>query len=123
MSLGLGEKLSYVFLISVIIPCYEVVMRYVFNAPTTWVHDGATALSATGFLMAGCYCLQARRHIAITVIYDTVPQKVRNVLALANALSHGSCSAPTKAASTTFGAATMISRLRLSTWRHSNALR
>jgi len=86
MSLGLGEKLSYVFLISVIITCYEVVMRYVFNAPTTWVHDGATALSATGFLMAGCYCLQARRHIAITVIYDTVPQKVRNVLALTNAL-------------------------------------
>ena len=86
MSLGLGEKLSYVFLISVIITCYEVVMRYVFNAPTTWVHDGATALSATGFLMAGCYCLQARRHIAITVIYDAVPQKVRNVLALTNAL-------------------------------------
>ena len=86
MSLGLGEKLSYVFLISVIITCYEVVMRYVFNAPTTWVHDGATALSATGFLMAGCYCLQARRHIAITVIYDTVPQKVRNVLELINAL-------------------------------------
>jgi len=85
MSLGLGEKLSYVFLISVIITCYEVVMRYVFNAPTTWVHDGATALSATGFLMAGCYCLQARRHIAITVIYDTVPQKVRNVLGLINA--------------------------------------
>ena len=86
MSLGLGEKLSYVFLISVIITCYEVVMRYVFNAPTTWVHDGATALSATGFLMAGCYCLQARRHIAITEIYDTVPQKVRNVLELINAL-------------------------------------
>ena len=86
MSLGLGEKLSYVFLISVIITCYEVVMRYVFNATTTWVHDGATALSATGFLMAGCYCLQARRHIAITVLYDAVALKVRNVLALTNAL-------------------------------------
>ena len=86
MSLLIGEKLSYVFLLSVIITCYEVVMRYVFNAPTTWVHDGATALSATGFLMAGCYCLQARRHIAITVIYDAVPRGVRNVLELINAL-------------------------------------
>ena len=71
-SVFLGEKISYVFLASVIITAYEVIMRYGFNAPTTWVHDGATALSATGFVVAGCYCLQKRRHIAITVIYDSV---------------------------------------------------
>lgn len=85
-SIFLGEKISYVFLLSVIITAYEVVMRYGFHAPTTWVHDGATALSATGFLMAGCYCLQSRRHIAITVIYDAVSPGLRQVLALLNSL-------------------------------------
>jgi len=85
-SIFLGEKISYVFLASVIITAYEVIMRYGFNAPTTWVHDGATALSATGFLVAGCYCLQKRRHIAITVIYDSVSPGLRRTFAIINAL-------------------------------------
>ncbi|MEE3288001.1 MAG: TRAP transporter small permease [Pseudomonadota bacterium] len=85
-SIFLGEKISYVFLASVIITAYEVIMRYGFNAPTTWVHDGATALSATGFLVAGCYCLQKRRHIAITVIYDSVSPGLRRTFAFINAL-------------------------------------
>ena len=86
LSIFIGEKVSYVFLVSVIITAYEVIMRYGLNAPTTWVHDGATALSATGFLMAGCYCLQQRRHIAITVIYDSVSPGLRRIFALINAL-------------------------------------
>ena len=84
LSLFLGEKISYVFLISVIITAYEVVMRYGFNAPTTWVHDGATALSATGFIMSGCYVLQQHRHIAISVVYDTLPLRIRKILDVVN---------------------------------------
>ena len=84
LSIFLGEKISYVFLVSDIITAYEVVMRYAFNAPTTWVHDGATALSATGFLMAGCYVLQQRRHISISVIYDALPRGIRKILDLIN---------------------------------------
>ncbi len=84
LSIFLGEKISYVFLVSVIITAYEVVMRYGFNAPTTWVHDGATALSATGFLMSGCYVLQQRRHISITVIYDAMPRGIAKILDLVN---------------------------------------
>jgi TRAP-type C4-dicarboxylate transport system permease small subunit len=84
LSVFLGEKISYVFLVSVVITAYEVVMRYGFNAPTTWVHDGATALSATGFLMAGCYVLQQHRHIAISVVYDAMPPAIRKILDVAN---------------------------------------
>ena len=36
--------------------------------------------------MAGCYCLQQRRHIAITVIYDSVSPGLRRIFALINAL-------------------------------------
>ena len=84
LSLFLGEKISYVFLISVVITAYEVVMRYGFNAPTTWVHDGATALSATGFIMSGCYVLQQHRHIAISVVYDVLPLRIRKFLDVVN---------------------------------------
>ena len=86
LSIFIGEKISYVFLVSVIITAYEVVMRYGFNAPTTWVHDGATALSATGFLMAGCYVLQQRRHISISVVHDAIPPGMRKLLDVVNSI-------------------------------------
>ncbi len=86
LSLFLGEKLSIVFLISVIITAYEVVMRYGFNAPTIWVHDSATALSATGFIMAGTYALQQDRHMRISVVYDLSPPDIRKILDLINSL-------------------------------------
>jgi TRAP-type C4-dicarboxylate transport system permease small subunit len=86
LSIFIGEKISYVFLVSVIITAYEGVMRYGFNAPTTWVHDGATALSATGFLLAGCYVLQQRRHISISVVHDAMPPGVRKVLDVVNSI-------------------------------------
>ena len=86
LSLFLGEKISYVFLISVVITAYEVVMRYGFNAPTIWVHDSATALSATGFIMAGTYALQQDRHMRISVVYDLSPPEIRKILDLLNSI-------------------------------------
>ena len=84
LSVLLGEKLSIVFLISVVITAYEVIMRYGFNAPTIWVHDSATALSATGFIMAGAYALQQDRHMRISVVYDSAPPEIKKVLDLLN---------------------------------------
>ena len=73
LSKWLGEKLSVVFLAAVIITSFEVVMRYVFNSPTVYVHDSAIALSAVGFIFGGAYALQRREHIRISVIYDALP--------------------------------------------------
>ena len=84
LSVLLGEKLSIVFLISVVITAYEVIMRYGFNAPTIWVHDSATALSATGFIMSGTYALQQDRHMRISVVYDIALPGIRKVLDLIN---------------------------------------
>ena len=85
ISVFIGEKFSVVFLASVIVTVYEVVMRYVFNSPTIWVHDTAIALSATGFFLAGTYALQRREHIRISVVYDAMPARLRGVIDLINA--------------------------------------
>ena len=84
LSILIGEKLSIVFLISVVITAYEVFMRYGLNAPTIWVHDSATALSATGFIMSGTYALQQDRHMRISVVYDIALPGIRKVLDLIN---------------------------------------
>ena len=67
---ALGRAASYLFLVIVAITAYEVVMRYVFNAPTIWVHEVAVALAATCFVIGGPLVHQHRQHITISVIYE-----------------------------------------------------
>jgi len=65
-----GEVASYLYLVVVAITAYEVGMRYVFNAPTIWVHEVAVALAATCFVIGGPLVHQRQQHITISVIYD-----------------------------------------------------
>ena len=83
LSRTVGEKLSWLFLLSVILTCYEVFMGWVFRAPTIWVHDATTMMSATCFLLGGAYAMQQGQHIRITFIYDLLPAPVRRVCELA----------------------------------------
>jgi TRAP-type mannitol/chloroaromatic compound transport system permease small subunit len=82
----LGEKCSIVYLVSMVIIAYEVFARYVFNAPSIWVHESVIALSAIGFLVGGLYALERREHIAITFVYQLMPPKVRRVIDLFTAV-------------------------------------
>jgi TRAP-type mannitol/chloroaromatic compound transport system permease small subunit len=79
----LGETLSWLFLISVIFTCYEVLMGWAFRAPTIWVHDATTMMSATCFLLGGAYAMQQGQHIRITFVYDLLPAPARRLCDLA----------------------------------------
>jgi TRAP-type mannitol/chloroaromatic compound transport system permease small subunit len=72
-----GLALSWLFLLATAITCYEVVMRYVFQAPTTWAHAVTTFICAAAFMVAGAYSEQRHEHIRITAIYDRlrVPER------------------------------------------------
>lgn len=82
---ALGEKASFVFLLAVALTFYEVVLRYFFNAPTTWVHEVSIFLTASAFIIGGSYTLQRRDHIRITLIFDAAPPRVRYWLSIVNA--------------------------------------
>jgi TRAP-type mannitol/chloroaromatic compound transport system permease small subunit len=73
VSRTVGDKLSWLFLVSVVLTCYEVLMGWVFRAPTIWVHDATIMMSATCFLLGGAYALQGGHHIRITFVYDLLP--------------------------------------------------
>ena len=51
----LGEWLAWLYLVAVAITAYEVVMRYIFNAPTTWAFELTVLLCAIGYLFGGGY--------------------------------------------------------------------
>jgi TRAP-type mannitol/chloroaromatic compound transport system permease small subunit len=79
VSRTVGEKLSWLFLVSVAFTCYEVLMGWVFRAPTIWVHDATIMMSATCFLLGGAYALQGGHHIRITFVYDLMPPPARRL--------------------------------------------
>jgi len=78
-----GETLSWLFLISVALTCYEVLMGSAFRAPTIWVHDSTTMMSATCFLLGGAYAMQQGQHIRITFLYELMPVRARRAMDIA----------------------------------------
>lgn len=79
ISRGIGNTLSWLFLISAAASCYEVLMNSVFRAPTIWVHDSATMMSAICFLFGGAYAMQRGDHIRITFVYDLLPRRGQQI--------------------------------------------
>lgn len=58
----------------------EVVMRYFFNAPTTWAHETSIFLSAITFIFGGLLCVVRDRHIRVVLLYDLVTGRARQLL-------------------------------------------
>lgn len=63
-----------------IILFYEVIARYVFNAPTFWAHQISTFLFGSYILLGGAYVLRLKGHVNMGLIYDQVSQRKRAVL-------------------------------------------
>lgn len=80
ISLGLGNALSPLFLVAVVLTVYEVVMRYAFNAPTVWVHDMVIVLTAVCFIFGGPLASQQRSHIQMATYLADASPKVRRTL-------------------------------------------
>ncbi|SEG56791.1 TRAP transporter small permease subunit [Vibrio hangzhouensis] len=78
----LSKLLSWLFIFTVLISFYEVVMRYVFNAPTTWVHETASFIGGSLFIIGGIYAFAANKHVRVVLIYDSVSKQTRKYLNL-----------------------------------------
>ncbi len=74
LSLFLGRVTMMMIVILVSVMFYEVVMRYVFEAPTLWANELSLWLAGFVFLLAGLYSMQQRNHIRIYLLYDAMPR-------------------------------------------------
>jgi len=75
----LGIVLAVGIVAAVIILIQEVVLRYIFNAPTIWAHETTVFLCAIAFIYGGLYCAAHDRHIRVVLIYDWLPTRIRRV--------------------------------------------
>ena len=68
------------------VPCmavtivYEVICRYVFNAPTIWAYEVSYMLMGTSLMLGLGYCAQLRRHIRVDFFYDTRSPKEQSLI-------------------------------------------
>jgi TRAP-type mannitol/chloroaromatic compound transport system permease small subunit len=54
---------------------YEVLMRYVFNMPTIWVHEASYLLFGMQYLLAGAFALLHGNHVRVDIIYVKLPER------------------------------------------------
>ena len=77
LSVWVGRAYGWCILILTLSVCYEVVVRYVFNAPTVWAFDMMVQMYGALFLMAGPYALAQDAHVRGDVLYRLFPVRVQ----------------------------------------------
>jgi len=72
-----GNKVSYLVFVAMLILVYEVVSRYVFDAPTIWAHEIARHVYGIQFMLAGGFGLLMGSHIVSDVIVGRLRPRAR----------------------------------------------
>ncbi len=74
LSVFIGRVTMMLIVLLVVVMIYEVILRYVFEAPTLWANELSLWLAGFVFLCAGLYAMQQRSHIRIFLLYDICPR-------------------------------------------------
>ena len=69
LSLWVGKSFAWLILVLTLGVSYEVFVRYVLSAPTTWAFDISYITYGAMFLMAGAYTLSRNGHVRADVVY------------------------------------------------------
>ena len=69
LSLWVGKAFAWLILVLTLGVSYEVFVRYVLRAPTTWAFDFSYITYGAMFLMAGAYTLSRGGHVRADVLY------------------------------------------------------
>jgi len=64
----------------VVLVTYEVVMRYVFTAPSLWGYEVHVMLGASLYILAFCYTHRHRAHVRVDMIYAHLPNRGRAII-------------------------------------------
>ena len=77
LSTSIGKAFSWCIVILMGGTVYEVIMAYVFNAPTLWNFDFSMQMYGAILMMSGAYCLATESHVRGDVIYRLFKPKTQ----------------------------------------------
>jgi TRAP-type C4-dicarboxylate transport system permease small subunit len=78
----LGDVVTWLYVLAVLISFYEVIMRYFFNSPTVWVHETTIALVGMAMAYGGIYCFSNDSHIRVVLVRDLLSLKWQKRIAI-----------------------------------------
>jgi TRAP-type mannitol/chloroaromatic compound transport system permease small subunit len=77
-----GHAFAWCIIILTFGTCYEVFVRYVLDAPTSWAFDMSYMLYGAVFYMAGAYTLSRGGHVRADMFYRLWSQRTQAVVEL-----------------------------------------
>lgn len=75
LSKTIGHAFAWCIVILTLGTCYEVVVRYVFDDPTSWAFDMSYIMYGAVFYMAGAYTLSRGGHVRADMFYRLLGPK------------------------------------------------
>jgi TRAP-type mannitol/chloroaromatic compound transport system permease small subunit len=82
LSMWAGKTFAWCIIILTFGVSYEVFVRYVLGAPTTWAYDISYMMYGALFLMAGAYTVSRNGHVRGDFLYRLWPQRVQAIIDL-----------------------------------------
>ncbi len=70
-----GKLVAWLIIPLVLGLMYEVIARYVFNAPTIWAYDITYMIYGAHFMMGAAYLLYVRGYVRIDVLHRLLPPR------------------------------------------------
>jgi TRAP-type mannitol/chloroaromatic compound transport system permease small subunit len=77
LSQWVGKAFAWCILVLCLATTYEVFVRYVLRAPTSWAFDISYIMYGTLFMMAGAYALSRNAHVRGDFVYRLWPPRVQ----------------------------------------------
>jgi TRAP-type mannitol/chloroaromatic compound transport system permease small subunit len=80
INLQVGQAASFIILALIGAVMYEVVSRYLFNAPTKWSGEMSQYLQAGVVLLGGGYCLTTDGHVRVDILHGKFKPRAQKVI-------------------------------------------
>lgn len=72
-----GRLVSWLCVLLVLIICYDVIMRYLFNSSSVAIYELEWHVFSLIFLMGAGYALKYDKHVRVDVFYSRFPEKTK----------------------------------------------
>lgn len=76
----LGKIFSFIIVVMIGIMLYNIVVTYVFRAPTKWAVEMTGLIFGAHFILGGAFVLVYRGHISMDAVYSRLSVRTRAIL-------------------------------------------
>jgi len=80
LNVGIAKIAAWFAILLMLIVCFDVAMRYLFNSPTIWAFDLSWMLYSAHFLLGLAYASHLKSHIRVDVLFEKFSFRRRRIL-------------------------------------------